>query len=129
MSLQSIKKSADFAKFRTISAIRTKGLIVKTLPEEQITPPIPALNSQKIGIIVSKKIGNAVNRNYVKRKVKALLNQIIPKYGRENYNYLIIATQYTKEREFTDLAKDLKFALYNMNKTKILDNSNINNIK
>ena len=51
-------------------------------------------NNKKLNIsfVVKKKIGNAVNRNKIKRRLKNIMNQVVKKISLNfNYSYLVIA--------------------------------------
>ena len=68
----------------------------------------------KYGLTVSKKIGNAVKRNKIKRQLRNIINEAVKKtLIKFNYSYLVIAkptmlnSEYTiiKETLFKDLEK------------------------
>jgi ribonuclease P protein component len=65
---QRIRKSVDFAKFRSGHAESTRGggggFILKLLGHSGDRPPLP-----RIGVITPKKIGKAVTRNRIRRAV------------------------------------------------------------
>ena len=51
-------------------------------------------NNKKLNIsfVVKKKLGNAVNRNKIKRRLKNIMNQVVKKISLNfNYSYLVIA--------------------------------------
>ena len=51
-------------------------------------------NNKKLNIsfVVKKKIGNAVNRNKIKRRLRNIMNDVIKKISVNfNYSYLVIA--------------------------------------
>lgn len=48
------------------------------------------LNYSRIGISVSKKVGNAVVRNHIKRQIRAICDSLI-KYDQTSYDVVIIA--------------------------------------
>ncbi len=67
-----------------------------------------------ISFVAKKKIGNAVNRNKIKRRLRNIMNEAVKKISLNfNYSYLVIAkttmlnNKYTiiKEALFTDFKK------------------------
>ena len=63
----------------------------------------------KIAFVASKKIGNAVERNRAKRRLRAGLLSFQDKFI--SGNYVFIAKQTLENRNFLDLKKDFNFAL------------------
>lgn len=64
------------------------------------------------GLSVGKKIGNAVNRNKVKRQLKSIIDQ---KDYQNNFNCIIIVGKGINERTFEERKNNLLFALNNLN--------------
>lgn len=62
-------------------------------------------NNYRFGICVSKKIGNAVRRNKVKRQIK----DIIDKSGLHfsNKDYIIVIRQSINDAEFLEIKEDI----------------------
>ena len=71
-------------------------------------------NNLNISIVTKKKIGNAVQRNFCKRRIKNLVNEVSKKISLNfNYSYLILAKDNTlKKNSFNDLKKTM-FAEFN----------------
>lgn len=69
-------------------------------------------NIYKFGLSVGKKIGNAVNRNKVKRQLKAIIDK---KDYQNNFNCIIIVGKGINERSFEEKEKNLFIALNNLN--------------
>ncbi len=85
MKFCSIKKS-DFK--RNHSANRFKTSLFLLFPVEN------GLDHSRYGIVVTKRNGNAINRNKIKRWFKNSLYQNIKSYGLENMDYTIIVNKY-----------------------------------
>ena len=69
-------------------------------------------NLYKFGLSVGKKIGNAVNRNKIKRQLKSIIDK---KDYQNNFNCIIIVGKGIKERSFEERKKNLLIALNNLN--------------
>lgn len=66
----------------------------------------------KFGLSVGKKIGNAVNRNKIKRQLKSIIDK---KDYQNNFNCIIIVGKGIKEKKFEEREKNLLVALNNLN--------------
>ena len=66
----------------------------------------------KFGLSVGKKIGNAVNRNKVKRQLKSIIDK---KDYQNGFNCIIIVGKGINERSFIEKENNLLLALNNLN--------------
>lgn len=65
----------------------------------------------RFGITVTKKIGNAVVRNRMKRRFRALLREMLPVLGLPGTDHVMIGREGGVERDFTVLREELRAAL------------------
>jgi len=65
----------------------------------------------RIGFTVTKKIGNAVVRNRMKRRFRALARAILPEAGVAGADHVMIGRAGGIGRDFASLEKDLRKAL------------------
>lgn len=68
----------------------------------------PAL---RLGLTVSKKVGNAVVRNRMKRRFRELARAILPQAGIAGADHVLIGRQSGIERPYDQLADELEKAL------------------
>ena len=73
----------------------------------------------KFGISVGKKIGNAVNRNKVKRQIKSIIDK---NNYQNNFNCIIIVGKGINEKNYEDKKNNLLIALNNLNLIKEKEN-------
>ena len=67
--------------------------------------------TMRIGITVTKKIGNAVVRNRMKRRFRALARETLPQLGVAGADHVLIGRAGGVERDYSNLAAELKRAL------------------
>lgn len=65
----------------------------------------------RFGITVTKRIGNAVVRNRMKRRFRALVREILPAHGLPDTDHVLIGREGGIERDFTSLREELLAAL------------------
>ena len=67
--------------------------------------------SMRFGITVTKKIGNAVVRNRMKRRFRELLRAALPTLGLPEHDHVLIGRDGGLERDFAQLQIELAAAL------------------
>ena len=112
ISLTRLKKRSEFLRVASARLKRvTPGLILQgrkhTLKEIESSK----IETLRLGFTVSKKVGNAVVRNRVKRRLKAAAQAILPIKAPTHVDLVIIGRQNTLKRPFPDLLADLESAL------------------
>jgi len=65
----------------------------------------------RIGVTASRKVGNAVERNRAKRRLRAAAAAVLPLYGLAGNDYVLVARRDTLTRGFDRLLEDLTGAL------------------
>ena len=84
--------------------IKTKNCIIKYIESQQ--------NSNlKFGLTISKKIGNAVTRNKIKRQFRYITTKFTKEKPLENHKIVFYARRATATAKFKDISKDLNYAL------------------
>jgi len=68
----------------------------------------------RLGITVTKKIGNAVVRNRMKRRFRALAREVLPEGGVRGADHVLIGRSGGVERDFGALRQDLLKALHKL---------------
>ena len=65
----------------------------------------------RYGVTVTKKIGNAVVRNRMKRRFRELLRAALPEAGLPDHDHVLIGREGGIEREFAAMREELAEAL------------------
>ena len=66
---------------------------------------------RRFGITVTKKIGNAVIRNRMKRRFRALLRELLPAHGLADHDHVLIGRDRGVDRDFATLRDEVADAL------------------
>ena len=62
----------------------------------------------KVGIVVSNKVGKAVKRNKIKRRLRVIIGEMIGNIN-QNYNYILVAKPEIIETDFLGLKKEVNY--------------------
>lgn len=65
----------------------------------------------RVGFTVTKKIGNSVVRNRLKRRLRALVSESMPALASPAYDYVLIGREAGLTRDYADLTADLARAV------------------
>ena len=76
-----------------------------------VRPRDDADDTIRVGFTVTKKIGNAVVRNRMKRRFRALVRETFPDHAIPGADHVLIGRAGGIERDFASLADELKRAL------------------
>ncbi len=68
-------------------------------------------NDARLGFTVTKKVGNAVVRNRIRRRMREAARAVVPGAGRPGFDYVMVARPHALRVPFPDLVHDLERAL------------------
>jgi ribonuclease P protein component len=83
------------------------GFVLQAAP----TPADHPSTLVRVGFTVSKKVGNAVIRNRVRRRLREIACQVIPGQARDDLDYVLVGRQGAIERDFAVMRQELVEAL------------------
>ena len=103
-----IRVRRDFLRARDGRAAARPGLVVQMAMRQ------PAEGPARAGFTASKKVGNSVQRNRARRRLKEAARRILPLHGLPGTDYVFIARGGTAAREWEALLDDMKSALLSL---------------
>ena len=101
--LTTLTRRADFLAANRGLRVARPGFVLLTHPNRG--------QGQRFGITVTKRIGNAVVRNRMKRRFRALLREMLPMHGLPDTDHVLIGREGGIERDFPLLRAELGAAL------------------
>jgi ribonuclease P protein component len=95
----------DFLRVQAGRRCAVPGFVLQLAPADR---PCPAA---RVGFTVSRKVGNAVARNRVRRRLREIARMVIPQQARADLDYVLVGRQGALSRDFAVLKDDLIEAL------------------
>lgn len=106
--METIKRRQDFLAAARALSWATRGAIVQAR--------VRADNAEaRVGFTVTKKLGNAVMRNRIRRRLREAARRVLPGKAKIGYDYVLIGRQATPTRPFEKLVSDIDLALEHLN--------------
>jgi ribonuclease P protein component len=98
-----LTRRADFVAANRGLRVARPGFVLLARPNDGL--------GKRYGVTVTKKIGNAVVRNRMKRRFRELLRAALPAAGLPDHDHVLIGREGGIERDFAQLREDLVAAL------------------
>lgn len=105
LPIQTLRKRSDFLRLNSGRRWAAPGLVL------QMKPTPDGGEGLRLGLTVTKKIGNAVVRNRVRRRLRAAARAVLPVAGKAGHDYVLIARAGSETRDFAALKADIEAAL------------------
>lgn len=84
----------------------------KTSDQRAVLPAgVPSDGPARFGFTATKKLGNAVMRNRIRRRLKEMVRLVAPSHARDGHDYVLVARADAAVRPFNALERDLIAAL------------------
>ena len=104
-----LKKRQDFVRLNHKGRkFITKGFVLLALSRGEDNPFSDII---RVGFTTTKKLGKAVIRNRIRRRLRAVVQKVMPETGQSSYDYVLIGRSTTSDCSFERLTRDLTFAL------------------
>ncbi|MEQ1704571.1 MAG: ribonuclease P protein component [Rickettsiales bacterium] len=109
MACITIKKRRDFLLAAAEGKKFVTNSIILQMVKRADNHPVSS-ESVRIGYTVTKKMGGAVIRNKIKRRLREAAKLVTVKYGRTGHDYVVISRHKALTCNFSDLQRDMEFA-------------------
>ena len=104
MNVEKLKKSKEYnLVFTNGKKIKSRNFTLQYLNNK--------ISKIRVGIIASKKIGNATQRNFVKRRIRSLIEKNFSETLIFTKDYVIVAKKGVLIEKFDSLYEELKVLL------------------
>jgi ribonuclease P protein component len=100
-----IKKRSEFLAANRGKRYATPGFVLLVRDRQDDSPAI------RLGITITKKVGNAVIRNRMRRRFRALAQEMLDDKGKAGADHILIGRDSGIERDFDALRADMVKAL------------------
>ncbi|MEC7831188.1 MAG: ribonuclease P protein component [Pseudomonadota bacterium] len=102
--IEKITKRSDYIRAANSIFKKSSSLVVQFYNRGDTSGP-------RYGITASKKIGNAIKRNKAKRRIRHLIKNLLPKYGKNGYDYVFVAKDKVIESPWDSLLQETETIL------------------
>ena len=106
--MQRLRHRADFLAAAAAVKVSTKAFIVQMRDRHDDGPA-------RVGFTVSKKVGNAVERNRVRRRLREIVRRAAGEAARPGHDYVLVGRRAGLSAPFRGLLEDFKSALQRLN--------------
>ena len=103
-----LKRRPEFLRIRKGARFAASGFVLEAKRRDDESVPA---DGARFGFTVSKKVGNAVERNRIKRRLKAAVRDLVREHSRSDFDYVLIARRAALDAGFAALVSDLIKAL------------------
>ena len=108
MPVETIKKRSDFVSATTHGKRLATGTFILQMrkrPEDHPATPAP-----RFGYTVTKKMGNAVIRNRIKRRLREAVRKAAVNHALPHHDYVLVSRHKALDCPFDVLLRDMEFA-------------------
>ena len=105
-----LEKSNRLTKRKEFGYIYKKGKSVYSKHIMLVYVPTK-LSNIRVGFSISKKVGKAHTRNLIKRRLRAILHELLQQNRIKTNNYIFVANNNITELEFNELKEQVLYLL------------------
>ena len=102
--IERLKKRADFLAAARAKSVATQGVVVQARDRGDEAPA-------RVGFTVTKKLGKAVVRNRIRRRLREAARLSLPGEARRGFDYVLVGRASGLKRPFASLQNDIATAL------------------
>jgi ribonuclease P protein component len=102
--MQRLTRRADFLAAREGARAPTGSFLVQARYRHDFAQP-------RLGLTVTKRTGSAVERNRIRRRLRAAAKSVMPSVGKLGFDYVLVARREALAAPFAMLLSELERAL------------------
>ncbi len=106
LTITTLKKRADFLRLRRGAKFVTPYFILRAAMSD-----VAGQVGARVGYTVTTQCGNAVLRNRIKRRLRALVRELFPVHAKAGHDYILIALEKAKPSAADAPFDDLRAAM------------------
>ena len=101
-----LKKRAEYLRVRKGARCATPVFVLeaKARSAEDRSPP---MGEPRFGFTITRQVGKAVERNRIRRRLKAAVRGVGPDHAKRDFDYVLIARRPALTSEFAALVSEL----------------------
>ncbi len=109
--MERLKRRADFLSAAKGARIQAGSFTLQARDRRDRSLP-------RVGFTITKKTGNAVERNRIRRRLRAAVGGVVPRNGRAGFDYVIVARRQALTLPFDTMIAELERALARLHERK-----------
>ena len=112
IAIDPLRKRAQFIAMRAGKRQHSTSFLLQMLGREKTADSgDSAQDTLRIGYTVTKKTGNAVVRNRIKRRMRELVRAVMPLHGQTSHDYVLIGKRAALDTKFETMIAELTSSL------------------
>jgi ribonuclease P protein component len=112
MAIATLKRRAEFLRIRGGRRWSSPAFAIEMKARDEAGGRVvDATAAARFGFTATKKLGNAVTRNRIRRRLKEAVRIVAPGRARDGCDYVVIAREAAANQSFAALERDLIAAL------------------
>jgi ribonuclease P protein component len=115
MKIATLKRRVEFQRVRGGARWSATAFLMESRPR----PSDEAISGARFGFTATKKLGNAVARNRIRRRLREALRRQAVEQFRPDSDYVVIARSAARDQPFEALVADMAAALTRIRSAKL----------
>lgn len=102
--VKTLKKRAEFQRVRKGARFATPAFVLEA---KERRDEEPGAGTPRFGFTITRQVGKAVERNRIRRRLKAAIGGVVADHAKGDFDYVVIARRPALTEEFAALVSEL----------------------